>query len=67
MLPKNFISKLNLIFVIFLSAFLFQAGKFNYSENKSHLNSELRDSISTETQDCIDCHINITPGIVKDW
>ena len=67
MLPKKITSGLNFIFVIFLSAFLFQAGKLNYSENNSHSNSELKDSISAETQDCIDCHINITPGIVKDW
>lgn len=25
------------------------------------------DSISSQTQDCIDCHSGVTPGIVKDW
>lgn len=25
------------------------------------------DSISTQSQECIDCHISVTPGIVKDW
>ncbi len=25
------------------------------------------DSISTQTQDCIDCHADVTPGIVRDW
>ena len=25
------------------------------------------DSISAQTQECIGCHITVTPGIVKDW
>jgi len=25
------------------------------------------DSISSQTQECIDCHAGVTPGIVKDW
>lgn len=25
------------------------------------------DSISSQTQECIDCHASVTPGIVKDW
>lgn len=26
-----------------------------------------KDSISTQTQDCIGCHSSVTPGIVQDW
>jgi hydroxylamine dehydrogenase len=24
-------------------------------------------SVSSQTQDCLDCHTSVTPGIVKDW
>ena len=53
--------------LIILLALLFQAGTFNPLKRKTNLNNSSKDSISTETQDCIDCHINVTPGIVKDW
>lgn len=30
-------------------------------------NEKENESISSETQDCIDCHETVTPGIVRDW
>ena len=64
---QSLILKLKYIFVIILLSLLFQAGTFNSSRNKSETYTSTNDSISTETQECIDCHINVTPGIVKDW
>ncbi len=31
------------------------------------LNQSDIQKVSSETQECIDCHENVTPGIVKDW
>ncbi len=53
--------------LIILLALLFQAGTFNPLKRKTNLNNAAIDSLSTETQECIDCHISVTPGIVKDW
>ena len=64
---NSFLKKAILITVLILSVFLFGFVSFNPVKNKTVHNNSSRDSISTETQDCIDCHINITPGIVKDW
>jgi len=55
------------IIIVILSVFLFGFVKFNPLKNQTNFNKSAKDSISTETQDCIDCHINVTPGIVKDW
>ncbi|MEJ2615098.1 MAG: hypothetical protein P8Z35_09070 [Ignavibacteriaceae bacterium] len=64
---QKLISKLGYIFAVISLMFLIQAGTFNSPQNKMSLNNVLKDSISTETQDCIDCHLSVTPGIVKDW
>ena len=66
MTHQNSKFKFSCILIILFSVF-FTAGKFNSSNDKTNLNISSKDSISSETQDCIDCHINITPGIVKDW
>jgi hydroxylamine dehydrogenase len=58
----------NFIFIlIVLSAFMFRSPAYGTLKHKINLLNSSKDSISTETQDCLDCHINVTPGIVKDW
>jgi hydroxylamine dehydrogenase len=64
----NSILKKSILFAVMtLSVFLSGFVNFNSLKNQTIHNSLSKDSLSSETQDCIDCHINVTPGIVKDW
>ncbi len=64
---QNLMPKLGYSIIVISLTFLFQAGSFNLSKHRSKINNSIKDSISTETQNCIDCHLSVTPGIVKDW
>jgi hydroxylamine dehydrogenase len=50
-----------LLFLIFLSITL------STKECRAARPGGKADSISSESQDCIDCHSGVTPGIVEDW
>ncbi|TNF47909.1 hydroxylamine oxidase, partial [bacterium] len=38
-----------------------------FASNSVAADSTLQANLSPETEECIGCHISITPGIVKDW
>ncbi len=43
------------------------AGLCSAAQKKGKVRGAAKFKISPETQTCIDCHNNYTPGIVKDW
>jgi hydroxylamine dehydrogenase len=58
---NNNVSLLTL--TIFVSAFI----SIDATEAKCTPKITPADSISSQTQECLDCHASVTPGIVQDW
>ncbi|MFZ1082807.1 MAG: multiheme c-type cytochrome [Candidatus Kryptoniota bacterium] len=46
---------------------VFAAIVLSANETRGEQPGASTDSVSSQTQDCIDCHAGVTPGIVRDW